>query len=204
MLTNRARSRNRLRAWQELKEFMNQCILFAGIASDLAETARSTAEKFGFDWAHFGAQVINFLIVAGALTVFAYKPILNVLEERKKRIAEGLANAERIKQELARTEAARQDVLNQANLQANKLIEEARAAAARVQEQETQKAIAAAEQIITKAREAAAQDHARMLAELKREVGRLVVEITARVTAKVLTAEDQRRLAEEANRELAA
>jgi len=183
---------------------MNQCILFAGIASDLAETARSTAEKFGFDWAHFGAQVINFLIVAGALTVFAYKPILNVLEERKKRIAEGLANAERIKQELARTEAARQDVLNQANLQANKLIEEARAAAARVQEQETQKAIAAAEQIITKAREAAAQDHARMLAELKREVGRLVVEITARVTAKVLTAEDQRRLAEEANRELAA
>src|SRR6266542_751923 len=183
---------------------MNQCILFAGIASDLAETARSTAEKFGFDWAHFGAQVINFLIVAVALTVFAYKPILNVLEERKKRIAEGLANAERIKQELARTEAARQDVLNQANLQANKLIEEARAAAARVQEQETQKAIAAAEQIIAKAREAAAQDHARMLAELKREVGRLVVETTAKVTGKILTVEDQQRLAEETNRQLAA
>src|SRR5438093_10809019 len=183
---------------------MNQIILLAGIGSDLAETARSTAEKFGFDWAHFGAQVINFLIVAGVLVVFAYKPILNVLEERKKRIAEGLANAERIKQELARTEAARQDVLNQANLQANKLIEEARAAAARVQEQETQKAIASAEQIIARAREAAAQDHARMLAELKREVGRLVVEITARVTAKVLTAEDQRRLAEETNRQLAA
>ena len=56
----------------------------------------------------------------------------------------------------------------QANAQANKFIEEARAAAARVQEQETQKAIAAAEQIMVKAREAAAQDHARMLAELKR------------------------------------
>jgi len=167
---------------------MSQFILFADIAGDLAQTAKETAEKFGFDWAHFGAQVINFLIVAGVLTVFAYKPILKVLEERKQRIADSLANAEKIKVELART----------------KLIEEARAAAARVQEQETQKAIAAAEQIIAKAREAAAQDHARMMAELKREVGRLVVETTAKVTGKILTVEDQQRLAEETNRQLAA
>ena len=87
---------------------------------------------------------------------------------------------------------------------ANKLIEEAREAAARVREVETQKAIAAAEQIIAKAREAAAQDHARMLAELKREVGRLVVQTTATVTGKVLTPEDQRRLAEETEKQLAA
>jgi vacuolar-type H+-ATPase subunit H len=78
-------------------------------------------------------------------------------------------------------------VLDQANSKPNRLIEEARAAAARVQEQETQKAIAAAEQIIAKAREAAPQDHARMLAELKREIGHLVVETTARVTGKILT-----------------
>ena len=92
----------------------------------------------------------------------------------------------------------------QANEQATKLIEEARTAAARVQEQETQKAIAAAEQIIAKARDAAAQDHARMLAELKREVGRLVVQTTATVTGKVLTPEDQRRLAEETSRAVSA
>jgi len=183
---------------------MNHFILFAGIAGDLAETARGTAEKFGFDLPHFVAQVINFLIVAAVLTVFAYKPILQVLEERKKKIAEGLANAQKIKAELAKTEAARQEVLNQANLQANKLIEEARAAAARVQEQETRKAIAAAEQIIAKAREAAAQEHARMLAELKREIGRLVVQTAAKVTGKILTLQDQQRLAEETNRQLAA
>ena len=160
--------------------------------------------KLGVDWPLFIAQTISFLVVAGLLYKFAYKPILTVLEERRKRIADGLANAEKIKHELARTEAARQEVLNQAHLQANKLIEEARAAAARVQEQETQKAIAAAEQIIAKAREAAAQDHARMLAELKREVGRLVVETSAKVAGKILTVEDQQRLAEETNRQLAA
>ena len=46
--------------------------------------------------------------------------------------------------------------------------------------------------------------HARMLAELKREVGRLVVETTAKVTGRILTVEDQQRLAEETNRQLAA
>jgi len=183
---------------------MSEFILLADIASDLAATARSTAEQFGFGGPHFVAQVINFLIVAALLRFFAYKPILKMLEERKTRIADGLANAGKIKQELARTEAARQEILNQTNVQANKLIEEARAAAARVQEIETQKAIAAAEQIIAKAREAAAQDHERMLAELKREVGRLVVEVTAKVTGKILTVEDQQRLAEETNRQLAA
>jgi len=61
-----------------------------------------------------------------------------------------------------------------------------------------------AEQTLAKSREAAQADYARMLAELKREVGRLVVETTGRVTGKILTLEDQRRLAEEANRQLAA
>ncbi len=156
------------------------------------------ARTFGVDWPHLIAQIVSFVIVCTLLYFFAYKRVLAMLEERRQRIAEGLANADRIKAELARAEAQRQEVLSQANAQATRFIEEARAAAARVQEQETQKAVAAAEHIIAKAREAAAADHAKMLAELKREVGRLVVQTTATVTGKVLTPEDQRRLAEEA------
>jgi F-type H+-transporting ATPase subunit b len=182
---------------------MKQFILLGSIGSDLAETAKGTAVKFGLDKEHFIAQVISFCIVVFLLNRFAYKPILAMLAERRQRIAEGLANAEKIKAELARTEALQREALEKAMVQANKLIEEARTAAARVQEQETQKAIAAAEQIIAKAREAAAQDHARMLAELKREVGRLVVQTTATVTGKVLTPEDQRRLAEETTQQIA-
>ena len=120
-----------------------------------------------------------------------------MLEERRKQIAEGLANAEKIKAELARIETQRQQVMIEANAKAEKLIEEAHAAAARVQEQETKKAIASAERVISKAHEAAEQDHARMLTNLKREVGRLVVQTTATVTGKILTPEDHRRLDEE-------
>ena len=183
---------------------MNQFIFLASIGSDLAETGQRTAQTFGLDKPHFFAQVISFSLVTFLLFKFAYKPILNVLEERRKTIAEGLANAEKIKTELARTEAMQREALEKANAQATKLIEEARAAAARVQEQESQKALAAAKQIIEKAHEAAAQDHTRMLAELKREVGRLVVQTTATVTGKVLTPEDQKRLAEETAKQIAA
>jgi len=162
------------------------------------------ARQFGVHWNLLIAQIISFSIVCFCLYKFAYKRVLAILEERRQRIAEGLANADKSKAALAEAESKRQEILTQANAQANKLIEEARAIAAKVQEQETQKAIASAEQIIAKAREAAAQDHARMLTELKREVGRLVVQTTANVTGKVLTTDDQKRLAEETARQLAA
>jgi F-type H+-transporting ATPase subunit b len=181
---------------------MNHMILLG--AAEGGGQIEQVARTFGVDWSHLVAQIISFSIVCVFLYFFAYKRVLAMLEERRQRIAEGLANAEKIKAELARTEAQRLEVLAQANTQATKLIEEARAAAARVQEQETQKAIAAAEQIIIKAREAAVADHARMMAELKREVGRLVVQTTAAVTGKILTPDDQRRLAEETARQVSA
>jgi len=162
------------------------------------------ATTFGVDWSHLLAQVVSFCIVCAILYRFAYRPVLAMLEVRRQQIALGVANAERIEAELARTEAQRQEVMAQANTQATRFIEEARAAAARMLAQETQKAIAAAEQIAIKAREAAAQDHDRMLAELKREVGRLVVQATTTVTGKILTSEDQRRLAEETAKQVAA
>ena len=161
------------------------------------------ARAFGVDWPHLGAQMISFGIVCAVLYALAYKPILRILEARRQQIAGGLANAEKIKAELARIEVARQDVLTQAGAEGKQLIDEARAAAARVQAEETQKAIAAAEQILVRAHETAERERARMLAELRREVGRLVVQTTASVTGKILTADDQRRLAEETARQLA-
>ena len=160
------------------------------------------ASTFGVDWSHLVAQIISFSIVCVLLYRFAYRRVLTMLEERRRQIAEGLADAKKIKAELALTETQRQEVMIEANAQAKRLIEESRIAAARVRDEETQKAMAAAEQIILKSREAAGQDYARMLAELKRQVGRLVVHTAVAVTGKILTPEDQRRLAEETARQM--
>ena len=162
------------------------------------------ANTFGVDWPHLISQIISFSIVCILLHRFAYKPILEMLEVRQRQIAQGVDDAEKIKAELARTETQRHEALLQANIQATKLIEEGRAAADRLQDEEAQRAIAAAEQIIKKAREATGQERAVMLAELRREVGQLVVRATASITGKILTADDQRRLAEETTRQLAA
>ena len=161
------------------------------------------ANTFGVDWTHLLAQVASFGIVCFLLHRFAYKPILQMLDERRRQIAQGLIDRETIKTELASAETHRQEILMRADAEATKVIEEAHAAAAQVRNKETQKAIAAAEQIIVKSREAALQDHTRMLGELKKQIGFLVVQATARVTGKILTPDDQRRMAEETVKQLA-
>jgi len=161
-------------------------------------------EQLGIQWVKLLTQLVDFTLVLLVLWRLAYRPVFAMLELRRQKIIDGLANAEKIKAELARTELDRKRILAQASDTGNLMIEQAREAAARVREIETQNAIAAAEQIIAKARAASAQDHAQMLADLKREVGRLVVQTTTTVTGKILTTDDQRRLAEETSKQLAA
>jgi F-type H+-transporting ATPase subunit b len=160
------------------------------------------ALTFGVDWPHLTAQFISFAIVCAALYWLAYQPVLRMLEARRQQIALGQANAEKINAALANIESQRKDVMAEAQAQSARLIAQSREIAKRLQEQEGQRSIAAAEQILQKAREASDQEHARMLAELRREVGRLVVQTTTAVVGKVLTPDDERRLAEETARHL--
>ena len=182
---------------------MLSVLFLAQANTGILESARQTADTFGWNWQLFLSQVVSFCIVAFLLRRFAYKPILGVLEERRRRIEEGLINAEKIKKELAEAEKRYQEILAKANADAQKMIDEARASSAHLAERKEQEAIAAAEQIIAKAREASAIEHERTREALKRELGRLVVDTTAKVTGKVLTPDDQRRLQEEAARQLA-
>jgi F-type H+-transporting ATPase subunit b len=176
--------------------------VLAAAESGLSETLHETADTFGWNIWLFLSQVVSFVIVALLLRRFAYKPILAILEERRRKIEEGQLNAEKIKKELAEAEKRYQEIVAKGNADAQRMIDEARDSAAQVSERKQQEAIAAAEQIITKAREAAALEHERTMESLKHELGRLVVETTAKVTEKVLTPEDQRRLQEEAARQL--
>jgi F-type H+-transporting ATPase subunit b len=172
-------------------------------AGSFADTVRDTADTFGWNPWLFLSQVISFAIVAFLLRRFAYKPILAVLEDRRRRIEEGLTNADKIKKELAEAEKRYQEIVTKANAAAQNMIDEARESSAHLAERKQQEAIAAAEQIIAKAREAASLEHERTMESMKRELGRLVVETTAKVTGKVLTSEDQKRLQEEAARQVA-
>ncbi len=190
-------------------------IAAAGAEDTHADTAHTTtastgnpvtdiANTFKLKTELFVPQVILFLIVLYVLQKFAFKPIQAMLEERKARIAESLENARKIKVELAEAAATRKQIVDEASVKAKTIIEEAQAAAEKVRTTESQKAVAQAEEIIAKARQAAESDRAMMLAELKKEIGQLVVQTTTQVIGKVLTEEDKNRLIEETRKNIAA
>src|SRR6266567_4267248 len=179
-------------------------LLILATTGSVMDTVRDTADTFGWDPKLFFSQVISFIIVAYLLKRFAYKPILGVLEQRRQQIAQAHLNAEKIKQQLAEAEQRHAEILAKANAEAQKMIEEARSSSSHLADRKQQEAIAAAEQILAKAREASAIEHERTMSQLKRELGRLVVDTTAKVTGKVLTPDDQRRLHEEATRTFSA
>lgn len=181
---------------------MNSLVLLAAAAP--GNPVADIANRFGVTWQLLISQIILFVIVALALKKFAYGPILEMLEQRRTRIAESLANADKIKSELANAQAKAQEVIGQASAQAQKIIEESRAAAARVAELERQKAIADAASIIAKAKESNDAELARMKGELRQEFGRLVVAAASRATGDILNADQKGRLADDAVRQLAA
>lgn len=160
--------------------------------------------QFGVYWPNLIAQVVLFAIVYWVLKRYAFRPVIAMLEERRRRIEEGQLNAEKIKKQLAEAQAKYEEILAKANAEAQRLIEEVRASGDRLAEQKRQEAIAAAEQITLKAQEAMALERERIMAELKQELGRLVVDTTVRVTGKVLTPQDHQRINEETARQIAA
>lgn len=153
---------------------------------------------FGLDWPKFISQVIIVLFVYFVLSKYAFGPVLEMLEARRRRIAEGEANLETIKAEMGKAEDKVRAMLEQANADAERLINEARESAEAVRTEKTQEAIKEAQQILEKAREASRLEHERAMNELKRDFGRLVIDATSKVTGKVLDDSDQKRINEEA------
>lgn len=168
------------------------------LAAQDAGVVETIQKTFGLNTPFFIAQVVNFLLVVFILKKFAFGPIQAMLEQRRLRIAEGEEKLKRIEKQLAESEATTAAAIAKANEDATRLIEEAKEGAAALSEQKAQEAIAQAQQILAKAEAAAQADRERISAEIKREFGRLVASATSQVTGKVLTADDQKRINEEA------
>lgn len=154
--------------------------------------------QLGIDGPKLVAQIIIFFIVYFVLKKYAFGPVTDLLEERRRRIADGEDKLKQIKENLATSEAQASAALQKANATAERMVKEAREVAAGAGEAERQKAVAEAAAIIAKAREASELERNRVMSELKRDFGRLVLDATSRVAGKALTDEDQARLSKEA------
>ncbi|MEO6875559.1 MAG: F0F1 ATP synthase subunit B [Opitutaceae bacterium] len=160
------------------------------------------AQDFGLSFPLFLAQVLSFSIVAFVLWQFAFKPILATLGERQSKIESGLKYAEEMQAKLAATAAESAAILKKAQVEATRIIDEARKSAKDFLDKQTQEAVAKANDILVKAQQAIELEHKKMLADARTEIARLVVTTTERVLAKKLTDADRSAYNEAASREL--
>lgn len=93
------------------------------------------ATQFGIDWKLMIAQLINFAVILFVLRAFVYKPILKLLDERKKRIEDGLTFAEKAKSELAGIEILKTEELNKAQKQGVEIVKLAETSAGKVRDE---------------------------------------------------------------------
>ena len=125
------------------------------------------------------------------------------MEERNRLIEKGLADAQAATQRLAEAQKASEAKLNAASDEAAKILAEARNSAKAAVEAAKAEASAAQAEVVAKAKAAIEADRVKMLAEVRGEVSRLVVETAAKVLEQNLDDATRGRLNEAAVKQLA-
>ncbi len=159
-------------------------------------------EKFGIEPRYVVMQVISFLILFGVLYKFGIKPTVATMEARNAEIAKGLKNAEETQARLAAAAQESAAIIKQAQLDAQKLVEEARRTSKEFAEKQQADAVQHAADLVAKARQAVDLEHKKMLDQARAEIARLVVTTTERVLAKKLSDADRAAYNETATKEL--
>jgi F-type H+-transporting ATPase subunit b len=159
-------------------------------------------QDFGISVPLILAQILSFSIVAFVLWKFAFKPVMLTLDERQQKISSGLKYAEEMQAKLAATQQETVVIIKNANVEASRIIEEARKSAKEFLDKQTQEATSKASELLNKAQQAIELEHKKMLANARTEIARLVVTTTERVLARKLTDSDRAGSNEAAAREL--
>lgn len=158
--------------------------------------------QFGVQPILLAAQVVNFLILLFILKKFLYKPILKVLDERKKRIEDSLKNAEEIERRLAETEEQSEKILAKALAEGQKIVDQSNQVAAQIRDQ-TNKEV---EEILRKAtadgKKIVQLQEEMLMRQVREHVGSLVTLIFEKVTGRKITLKDQKEIIEKEVRNL--
>ena len=153
-------------------------------------------EKLGINWALLIAQIVNVVLLVWLLTRFLYRPVLNMLNERTKRIQESLQDAERVKEQLANAKRDYDAELAKARQEAAGILAQAQERA-RAQEQEiVTQARSEADRIRQEARDQAERERDQLLRDLKGQMAELVTKTAERVLGEELKSNHDRLIEE--------
>lgn len=142
-------------------------------------------------------QVVNFSILLFVLHRFLYKPLLGILEARRKKIEESMAQADAIarSQKEADERAARE--VKHAQEKAKSIIEQAIDDAEKVKDGLVKKANDEAARLIERAKKEIGAECDKAMTEIKREAGDIAIAVAEKVLKEEITKERHERLIKE-------
>ncbi len=151
-------------------------------------------EALGINFGYLIVQILNFAIIFVVLKTWVYGPVLNLLQNRRETIAQGLEDARIAAEARANAEQEAQKVIADAQAEASKIVREATERA----EAATRDVRSAADAEIARAREAASEEAAeerdRILGELRGQVAALAMAAAQKLVGESLDEQRQHRL----------
>ena len=159
-------------------------------------------EDFGVEPILLLAQVVNFVILLYILKRFLYKPILKVLEERKKRIETSVKQSEEMQKRFDEITKKQTEILDKAKAESEQIIEGAKNEAKILADQIQLNATNAGNERIKRTQQTLEIEKQKMINEAKREIVDVVTSITEKIVQKNLTKQDKERLVRQALTEI--
>jgi F-type H+-transporting ATPase subunit b len=158
-------------------------------------------EGLGINITTLITQVISFIILLVLLRLFAYKPLMRMMDERSKRIKESLLQADSLKAESARGEEELKKQLEAAGREGQDRIARAVKAGEDVKQKAQEDAKQEAEKLLTRARAEIRQERDDAIGEVRKEFADLTVLAAGKVIEKSLDKKDHRELIEKVLKE---
>ena len=176
--------------------------LWIGVAAAVMPLAASAAETegiaaLGLNLPGLISQLVNFALILIILRVFLWKPILRVLEERKRRIEEGLQASEQAQRAASESQEESRRILDEARAEGRELVTRAQETATRLRTDMEQQARAEADQIVTRARQDIERERQQAIQTLRAEFADLTVLAAERVVGQSLDRQAHQRLIDE-------
>jgi F-type H+-transporting ATPase subunit b len=152
---------------------------------------------FGVDVFKLAFQIVNFVLLLWLLRRFAYKPVLGMLDERRRRISKGLEDAEAAERDRALASAEREAAVAEARKEAQAMIARATKIAEESRAEIMADAKAEADRLIGRAREEIIGEKEKAMAELRGTVANLALDAAGKLVRAEMSGATQKRLVDD-------
>lgn len=144
-----------------------------------------------FSFGLFFWQILIFVLLVWLLNKFAWKPILNAVNEREEGIKKALEEADKARQEMAELNASNEKILKEARAEREKMLKDAREIKESLISEAKDEAKLQADKIITQAKTTIENEKQAAIVELKKQVAELSVGIAEKVIKEELSNKDK-------------